>query len=322
MGEIRLFHRVYGQIFSLESDPFPREAPLHDLIERHLLEYLGVCFLKHEVVIGASELGSDEEGRIDTLGIDSAGCPVIVEYKRGSDRNVVQQILDYREWLLKNKPMFRELVRESDQDCAKKVSWQPRLIVIAGEVTQRNVREARRDKENSSIELIHYRRFGNDHLMLEWVYGERPAGPATVDVKPTLPEPVLVYEPKTFPSDFSEYRNWDRTSEEVKALFQGLLAFAQTLGEMRLDVFATQFSFRRMRGEDIRHKWPPVFAQVRPNITSGIRVEVLERTQSAPLEEGFTTLIQYPSLYRVFIIYNRDDLEKAKPLLRDAYERY
>ena len=322
MGEIRLFHRVYGQIFSLESEPFPREEPLHDLIEKHLLEYLGVCFLKHEVVIGASELGSDEEGRIDTLGIDSAGCPVIVEYKRGSDRNVVQQILDYREWLLKNKPMFRELVRESDQNCAKKVSWQPRLIVIAGEVTQRNVREARRDKENSSIELIHYRRFGNDHLMLEWVYGERPAGPATVDVKPTLPEPALVPEPKNFPSDFSEYRKWDRVSEEVRTLFQDLLAFAQTLGEMRVDVFPTQFSFRRTKGAEANMNWPPVFATVRPNITSGIKVDVLERTQSTPLEEGFTSLTTHASPYRVFYVYSHADLEKARPLLRDAYERY
>ncbi len=322
MGEIRLFHQVYGQVFPLENTPFPTEKPLHEQIEKHLLEYLGVCFLAREVMIGASELDSDEEGRIDTLGIDSAGRPVIVEYKRGSDRNVVQQILDYREWLLKNKPMFRELVRESDRNCVKKVSWQPRLIVIAGEVTRRNVREAKRDKDNSSIELVRYRRFGNEHLMLEWVYGERPAESAPVEVKPTLPEPILVPGPSLFPPSFSTYRTWNKVSEEVRTLFQELLAFTQTLGEMRVDPYKTSISFRRMNEADVRLKWPPVFAHVRPNITSGIRVDVLERTQSTPLEEGFTTLAKYASLYRTFVIHDRADLEKAKPLIREAYERH
>ena len=172
MGEIRLCHRIYGQIFRLENNPFPLEELLREQIERHLLEYLGVCFLAHEVVIGASELDSDEEGRIDTLGIDSEGRPVIVEYKRANDKNVVQQVLDYRDWLLKNRPMFRELVRETDQDCTDKVVWQPRLIVIAGEITQKNLREAKRNKDNTIIELVRYRRFGDDFLTLEWVYGE------------------------------------------------------------------------------------------------------------------------------------------------------
>ena len=182
-----MFHEVYGQVFPLESNPFPTEKPLHEQIEKHLLEYLGVCFLAREVRIGASELDSDEEGRIDTLGIDSDGRPVIVEYKRGRDKNVVQQVLDYKEWLLKNKPMFRELVRESDQDCAEKTVWQPRLVVIAGEFSDRNKREAKRAADDASIELVRYRRFGDEHLMLEWVYGERPPGPATVDVEPRAP---------------------------------------------------------------------------------------------------------------------------------------
>ena len=51
-------------------------------------------------------------------------------------------------------------------------------------------------------------------------------------------------------------------------------------------------------------------------------MDVLERTQSTPLEEGFTTLTQLASLYRTFIIRDRADLEKARPLLREAYERY
>ena len=317
MGEIRLFHRVYGQVFCLENNPFPLEDPLHEQIEDHLVDYLGVHRLARKVTVGSVELDSDEKGQIDTLGIDMKGRPVIIEYKRGKDQGVVPQALDYRDWLLKNKPMFRELLRDSDQDLVERVVWKPRIIVIAGEVTQRNKRDATRNKNTTTtLELVRYRRFGNDHLELEWVYGERPAERVPLDEKPPPPEPDGA---SLFPPDSSTYRTWDKTSEEVRTLFQELLAFAQTLGPMRLDVFSTQFSLRRMKEAEANLEWPPVFAQVRLNQDLGVRVWVLKRTQSAPPPDDLVTVT---TDHWIVNIDTRDDLEKAKPLLRDAYERY
>ncbi len=106
-------------------------------------------------------------------------------------------------------------------------------------------------------------------------------------------------------------------SDDAWALFRELLAVAQTLGDMRLDGFERQLAFRRKTEADGIIRWP-VFASVRPDITLGIRVDVLERTQSAPLETGFTSLNK---AHRIIYIHNRADLEKAKPLLREAYER-
>ena len=198
---------------------------------------------------------------------------------------------------------------------AQRIDWSPRLLIIASDYTDRQLRAVRRIQ---GIELLCYRRYGDTGFALEWVHGgeEEPVVPA---IQPA-PSPDVVQVPS--PSPFSEYKNWDRTSPEVRTLFHELLEFAQTLGKMRVDVFSTQFSFRRMTDADVRLKWPPVFAAVRPNITSGIRVDVLERTQSTPLEEGFTSLTQFASLYRTFIIRDRADLEKARPLLRDSYNRY
>ncbi len=309
MKKLRLFRITDGKVVRQPASLFQYEKELQDLVERYLHDFLGVHFLAREF--------ATDSGYIDTLGIDDAGRPVVIEYKREKDKNVVGQGLGYLGWIKKNQAKFKlEVIEKLGQERAKHISWPPRLLIIASDFSDMQMNAA---QSAPNIELLCYRRFGEHSFALEWIHGgeEEPAVPMSSSQ-------LDVPEPASSPSqlDFSKYRNWDKTSEEVRTLFLELLEFAQTLGPMRLDVFATQFSFRRMKEEDIRHKWPPVFAQVIPNITSGIRVEVLERTQSAPLEEGFTSLTQYGSLYRTFYIYDRGDLEKAKSLLRESYERH
>ena len=305
MNKLRLFHIADGQVERQPASLFRYEQELQDLLEEHLHDFLGVHFL-------ASEFSTDS-GYIDTLGIDDAGRPVIIEYKRSMNQAVVVQGLDYLDWLMNRRADFRLLVMENlGSDHAQHIDWSPRLLIIAGDFQDRQLRAVRRIQD---IELLRYRRYGEQGFALEWVHGGAEETASPPSNKPTdVPVPA--------PPDFSKYEKWDRTSEEVRALFHELLEFTQTLGKMRVDVFSTQFSFRRMTDADVRLKWPPVFAAVRPNITSGIRVDVLERTQSTPLEEGFTTLTQLTSLYRTFIIRDRADLEKARPLLRDSYNRY
>ena len=304
MNKLRLFHLADGQVERQPASLFRYEQELQVLLEKHLHDFLGVHFL-------ASEFATDS-GYIDTLGIDDAGRPVIIEYKRAMNQAVVVQGLDYLDWLMDRRADFRLLVMEKlGSERAQRIDWSPRLLIIASDYTDRQLRAVRRIQ---GIELLCYRRYGDTGFALEWVHGGEEEPVSTFQIPEDDDTPIS--------TELSKYRNWDRTSEEIRTLFQELLVFAQTLGEMRLDVFKTQLSFRRMREEDIRNKWPPVFANVRPSITSGIRVDVLERTQSTPLEEGFTTLTQLASLYRTFIIRDRADLEKARPLLRDSYNRY
>ena len=54
--------------------------------------------------------GAKHRGRIDTLGLDENGCPVIVEYKRHNNENVINQGLFYPDWLFDHKADFRLLV--------------------------------------------------------------------------------------------------------------------------------------------------------------------------------------------------------------------
>ncbi|WP_424889067.1 hypothetical protein [Streptomyces sp. XH2] len=62
------------------------ERDLQDLVEVHMEELLGVRFLATDY-----STGPRYRGRIDSLGLDENGAPVIVEYKRARDANVISQ---------------------------------------------------------------------------------------------------------------------------------------------------------------------------------------------------------------------------------------
>jgi hypothetical protein len=91
-------------------------------IEDHLEDFLSVRLL-------ASEYSTD------TLGIDENNCPVIIEYKRARDDNVLSQSLSYLNWLMNNRGRFELLVRDLfDDGTADAIEWgAPRVLCIAGE---------------------------------------------------------------------------------------------------------------------------------------------------------------------------------------------
>lgn len=117
--------------------------------------------------------------------------------------------------------------------------------------------------------------------------------------------------------DFSVYPAWQRAGEGGQALFRALQAFVESLGDdVSPDVFPWGIVFRCRKGKTGK---PPVFAYVF-FARSHIRVEVLERTQGLPPEEGFARVVRHGRM-RQFYVRGRTDIERAKPLLRDAYHR-
>jgi RecB family endonuclease NucS len=74
-------------------------------MESNLDALLGVRFLASEY-----RTGKTHGGRIDTLGIDENGSPVIIEYKRAMNENVINQGLYYLDWLLGHRGEFELIV--------------------------------------------------------------------------------------------------------------------------------------------------------------------------------------------------------------------
>ena len=90
MSDIQLFRLQGDTVSELSSRAAALEKNLQSLMEGQLETFLGVRFLATEYTTGKTH-----RGRIDTLGLDENNCPVIIEYKRYSNENVINQGLFY-----------------------------------------------------------------------------------------------------------------------------------------------------------------------------------------------------------------------------------
>src|SRR5262249_25687129 len=113
---------------------------------------------------------------------DENGCPVILEYKRASNENVINQGLFYLDWLMDHRKDFQWLAMEKlGKKDAEAVDWSaPRLICIAGDFNPYDHHAVKQIQRN--IELIRYRRFGSDLLMLDLLAATSVKGAPAVAV--------------------------------------------------------------------------------------------------------------------------------------------
>lgn len=160
----RLFRlRRHGHaITELSTRTDANERSLQRLVERHLLQLLGVDFVASEYAIGGRH-----GGRIDTLGIDGHGGAVVIEYKRTRSVNLISQGLFYLDWLNEHRGEFFLLVHErlGAPKASTIRSGEPRLICVAAAFHRYDLRAVR--QINRHIELVRYQWFGDDLLFLE-----------------------------------------------------------------------------------------------------------------------------------------------------------
>jgi len=105
MSDLKLFRTAKTSVTEVQSKSIELERSLQSVIESNLETMLGVRFLGSEYATGKTH-----GGRIDTLGIDENSCPVIIEYKRALNENVINQGLFYLDWLLDHKAEIKLLV--------------------------------------------------------------------------------------------------------------------------------------------------------------------------------------------------------------------
>jgi len=146
------------KVQKLKIKKFKNEKQLQKLFEDNLEEIFGIRFL-------ASEFTTTHGGRIDTLGLDEDGSPVIIEYKESEKNNVINQGLFYLDWLVDHKGDFEILVQKKLGKTVK-VNWDaPRLILIAQSYNEYDKYAVNRISEN--IELKKYILYDNDVLFIE-----------------------------------------------------------------------------------------------------------------------------------------------------------
>ncbi|SFC59905.1 endonuclease NucS domain-containing protein [Streptomyces aidingensis] len=174
MGDLKLFRVTDGVAMEVPGASLAVERQVQSLIERNMEAMLGIRFLASEY-----ETGPRHRGRIDSLGLDENGSPVIVEYKRRRDANVISQVFSYLSWLDDHRHEFTMLVQARlGSDAAASIEWgDPRLVCIAGDYTWHD--EQAVGSMGRRIDLVRYRDFGDGLLTLELV-ASAPAPPSAV----------------------------------------------------------------------------------------------------------------------------------------------
>jgi predicted transport protein len=146
------------KVQKLKIKRFKNEKQLQKIFEDNLEDIFGIRFL-------SSEFKTTHGGRIDTLGLDEDGSPVIIEYKESEKDNVINQGLFYLDWLIDHKGDFEILVQKKLGENVK-VSWDaPRLILIAQSYNEYDKYAVNRISEN--IELKKHILYDNDILFIE-----------------------------------------------------------------------------------------------------------------------------------------------------------
>jgi predicted transport protein len=137
---------------------FRNEKELQTLIEKNLETIFGIRFLY-------SEYPTTHGGRMDTLGLDENNSPVIFEYKKLENENIINQGLFYLDWLVDHRGDFQVLVQKKLGQNVK-VNWDnPRIILIANSFNKYDIYAVNRISEN--IELKKYILYENGILYIE-----------------------------------------------------------------------------------------------------------------------------------------------------------
>ena len=136
-----------NKLLKIDRNEFANENELHNLIKNNLDNILGIRLIASEYPI--------PNGRIDTLGLDEDGIPVIIEYKWKKDSSAIIQGLFYLDWIMQNRRPFESIVADKlGKDIEVNWSTQPRLIIIAQDFDIKELSAI--NQMSPRIELIKY----------------------------------------------------------------------------------------------------------------------------------------------------------------------
>ncbi len=295
MAEIKLFSLNEG-VKECTSSEVVLEKELQTLIEQNMEIFFGVRFLKSEYAV--------TNGRMDSIGIDENNSPVIFEYKRSQNENVINQGLFYLDWLLDHKADFKLLVIDKlGMEAADNIDWSvPCVICIAHDFTKYDMHAVNQMQRN--IKLVSYRRYDNGMLLLEHLN--------TPIIKPIIENVgdengIKNSTPKTHLEKLATI------SENMKNLYHSICDFIESLGDdivsNQLKLYLAYKKVQNMVCIEIYNRQIILFLKLNP--------------ETVELKNGFTRDMRSIGHYGTgdlqITIKNAADFEKAKPLLQRAY---
>jgi predicted transport protein len=304
LSDLKLFRITNGSAQELKGKSVALEVSLQRLIEANMETLFGVRFLATEYSTGAKH-----RGRIDSLGLDETGSPVIFEYKRAVNESVINQGLFYLDWLVDHKGEFQLLVMEKlDADAANDIDWRnPRVICVASGFTRYDENAVM--QMSRSIELVRYQDFEGELLALELVTA------AKTDQTSENADVAAASSRRATGTSKTVAEYLARSPQTLKDLFADLEAFIEALGdEVTKKTLKNYFAYRRLKN----------FAcvEVHPQ-TKTLLVYLKVDPETLQLEEGFSRDVRSIGHFGTggleLRIKDAAGLVKAQPLIQQSY---
>lgn len=305
LSDIKLFSIANDVVTELVGKSMTIEKTLQELIENNLETFLGIRFLSKEY-----STGRKHGGRIDTLGLDENNFPVIIEYKRATNENVINQGLFYLEWLLDHKAEFQVLVMEKlGKEISDEIDWtNPRLVCIAGGFTKYD--EHAVQLMNRNIELYRYKYYGDRYLLLDLVNA------TTATTNENVGYSGSSHKPKSMSNQNSFVDNLALIDEDLKNIYESLHDYVVALGdEVQYKQLKFYGAFKRIKNFVCVEAFP------RKN---AIVIFVKVDASKINFEEGFirdmANIGHYGTGNVEITLRTQEDLEKAKPFINESFE--
>ena len=155
-----LFKLENNKLKKVSVQTFKYEKELQKLCEENLEELFQVKFVCTEF-----PFGDEYSGRLDTVGLDYDGNPVIIEYKLDKNSAVLSQCLFYMDWLINHKGDFEKAAKEK-LGFNVEINWNnPKMIIVAQDYNKYDKYAVNRI--NYDIYLYKYTLYSNGELFLE-----------------------------------------------------------------------------------------------------------------------------------------------------------
>ena len=200
-------------------------------------------------------------------------------------------------------------------EVAKEIDWSaPRLICIAGDFTRYDEHAVKQIARN--IELIRYRRFDGNLLLLELVRAPKQAKTAiSISTEEEESNESAENSSETYLSQQISYRI-SQSDQTLRDLFEAVRQFLIALGDdVQMKELKYYIAFKRLKNFACVEVYPQ--AKV---VTIHLKVD----PHSVDLEEGFsrdvTNVGHFGTGDLQLTLKNMDDFAKAQPLLRKSYE--
>ncbi|MFD8415634.1 DUF5655 domain-containing protein [Streptomyces sp. NPDC059650] len=309
MAELMLFRRgADGRDVELSGSTVALEVELQRRVEAGLEQMLGIRFVASEYATGPWH-----RGRIDTLGLDENGSPVVIEFKKGSDNGVLSQAVSYLSWLRSAQHEFEALVRKVlGTEAAESIDWRrPRMVCIAAGFSHHDRVAVQWLPER--IDLVRYRVFEGGLLSLLLV-DSSPGSPSAPSSRRIRERDAMVGGTPTAPATPSP-TGAGLVPESLRDLYAELDEALTAWGEVEVAPLRHYIAYRRLVNVA-----SVIFRPKHEAILVYLRLD----PDSVVLEEGFTRDMRGIGHLGTGDLEVRlasaADLEKAAPLIRRAFE--